>query len=89
MFDTKEQHATCIVSRPQPGREPETTIDTLEHLSEDEILNEASETLITYDVEAEQLLIDLYGPWHTQLEAYECATLETRRPLSTSQNRPS
>jgi len=53
----------------------ERQIETLEQLSKDETLNETSETLIAFDAETEQLFIDLYGPGHTQLEAYKYATL--------------
>ncbi len=53
----------------------ERQIDSLEHLSKDEGLNESSQTLAAFDAETEQLLIDLYGPGHTRLEAYKYATL--------------
>ena len=50
-------------------------IDRLQHLSKDEGLNETSEPLAAFDADTEQLLIDLYGPGHTRLEAYKYATL--------------
>ena len=67
-------HTNVSFSAPSRTERLERQIDTLEHLSKDETLNETSETLIAFDAETEQLLIDLYvGP--TQLEAYKYATL--------------
>ena len=57
-------HTNASFSAPSRTERLERQIDTLEQLSKDETLNETSETLIAFDAETEQLLIDLYDPGH-------------------------
>jgi hypothetical protein len=53
----------------------ERQIHKLESFSQEGTLNETSETLTAFDVETEQLLIDLYGPDDARLETYKYAAL--------------
>lgn len=53
----------------------EQQIHKLESLSQGGTLKETSKTLAAFDVESEQLLIDLYGLDNVHLESYKYATL--------------
>ena len=68
-------HTNASFSATSRTERLERRIERLEDLSKDGELNATSETLAAFDTETEQLLIDLYGPGHSRLEAYKYATL--------------
>jgi hypothetical protein len=71
---TTPHHSSLETSR---TKRLEELIHKLEHLSQSPkgTLQEPNEALELFDGECEQLLKDLYGPEHEQLQSYKYATL--------------